>query len=124
MNRLTQTLCLVCLWALMPTVAFAQDFTAEPKSSSKKAQKVLIALHAVGMTDPKVAEFVHAADARIDDGRLRLAEGKLNGGKLTLGYELDGIGVDRLQLNYQPEDARLNYTATPESVAVRYQLKF
>lgn len=118
------TLCLVCLWAHIPAAALARNPDSESKLSSEKAHRLLVVLHAVGVTDPKVAEFVYAADARIDDGRLRLAEGRLNGGKITLAYELGGIGADHLQLHFQPEDSRLRYMATPESVAVRYQWRF
>lgn len=92
---------------------------------SKNAQKVLIILKNLGISDPDIKDFIDRVDSRSHDGYLHLTEEKAMGGKFELKYELDSrVSARQLQLTYTPNESRVQAIARTDGITVNYHLRF
>lgn len=102
---------------------------ADAKFKSKKSEKILKMIKAVGISDPDITNLVNQMDERTKDGYLTLHQEKIDGGTLggtlSLRYELhSGVKVKQLELRYAPDNSNMEYTARKSAVMANYKFKF
>ena len=94
-------------------------------ASQKKAAKINAYLDAIGINNPKIKQFANTIGTRMEKGRLRLAEQRFDHGRLVLTFQMQPrIHSEKLELKYQPDNSRFEYTATPKGAMVRFRWEF
>ena len=104
-----------------PSGAAAADNSGH---SPKNAQQVIAVLNTIGINKPEVQQFINDTDSQINNGYLNLSEQQTWGGKLSLHYQLDGVGVRQLELQYRPTDSNFGVTARSDSLMIGYRFSF
>lgn len=91
----------------------------------KRAEKILLMMKALGISDPDITALVHDIDKRSRSGYLMLHEEKISGGSLSLRYTLEPrISTKQIELHYAPDNSNTEYSVRTNAVMVKYRLKF
>jgi hypothetical protein len=91
----------------------------------KRAEKVLLMMKSLGISDPDITAFIREIDGRSKNGHLLLSEEKIAGGTLSLRYALEPkISAKQIELLYAPENSNTEYSVRTNSVMMNYKLKF
>ncbi len=113
------------------TVAMAAEYpehlskNVDATLKQKKAEKILLMLKAIGISDPDIREFAYKVEERTKDGYLMLHQEEVIGGKLSFRYKLKpNVSVRQLELQYVPDDSNFEYTARTNSVMMNYKFNF
>lgn len=98
---------------------------AKENLKQKKAEKLLMMMEAIGISDPDIKEFVYKVNGRMQDGYLMLHQEEIAGGKLSFRYQLKPrVKAKQLELKYVPDDSNFEYTARTNSIMVNYSFSF
>ncbi len=98
---------------------------ANANLKQKKAEKLLMMMKSLGISNPNITALVNTVDANTKNGYLMLHKEDLSSGTLSLSYKLEPkIGVKQLELLYIPKDSNTEYKARTNAVMVNYKLKF
>lgn len=108
------------------TPCVAESYSIHKVPPSEKAEQLFKSLKAMGISNPHFYEFASKIDARIDNGRLKLAEQEVPGGKIALQYRLTGgLSSKQAELRFTPEGLpNTELTATIREVRVSYHFQF
>lgn len=132
MNRLLVVVAaLLLIQPIKTSVAAAAEnpehFTKHANASlkQKKAEKLLLMMKSIGISDPNLTSLVNEINDRSKNGYLMLREEKMSGGTLSLRYAIEPkINVKQLELLYVPENSHTEYSVRSNAVMVNYKLKF
>jgi hypothetical protein len=103
----------------------AERGDAASKHNSKKAQRTIVMLSALGLAHPLVTEMVYEVDGRTKNGYFMLHEERYAEGQVSLRYQLvPKIGIKQLELRYAPDESNVEYTVRSNAVMVNYRLAF
>ena len=98
---------------------------ADQIRTQKRAEKIVMALSAVGISDPALTELVQEVSTRTKDGYFLIHEEKIADGRLRINYQTKpGLNLKQLELHYTPEDSHMEYYARKDAVMATYSLKF
>ena len=116
----------VCVCAALLTVSISSAEMADERSErrAKRAQKVLEALHMLGIDNPKLNNLIKTADKRTVNGYFYVAQEHFEDGvpgQLALRYDTGGSpGLKRLELSYTPDQSNYELTANQRGIMLRY----
>lgn len=98
---------------------------ADVSLKQKKAEKFLMMMKTIGISDPNLTALVRMVDSNTKNGYLTLHQEEIAGGTLSFTYKLEPkVGVKHLELLYVPKDSHIEYRARTNSMMVNYKLKF
>ena len=115
---------------LLTNLAGVAAAAEHPEHKSNNARKALVVLAQIGIDRPEIIEFVKYVDGKVVKGRLQLAEQRVMGGTLSLGYNFTATNpylrkaTKGLVLKYAPDNSRWEYTAGTRAVLINYRLRF
>ncbi len=104
-------------------------FEEASSKNSRKAEKIIVMLKSIGISDRDTMELVNDIDARTNDGHFLLHEEKISSdftnGSLSLRYDLQPrIKTKMLELHYTPDNSNTEYSIRTNSVMVNYNFSF
>jgi hypothetical protein len=102
---------------------------ADSQRSSKKVQRIIKTLDALGINDSNLISFIGKVDKRSGDGYVNLSQQEidtqLTKGTLSFRYVSDGgPSSKRLELHYAPDGSDWRYSVRQDAAKVAYQFKF